>query len=364
MEFFRKNLKMMIASALLIVGLLVLGIYNVGCIKAIEAKRSSYTRTQFDYIVELPAEEELAAIKGGDGVESVYPYHLYKNLFVNHAQVKAFVSTPEYKANERIGFLGDKTLIKGSFEGDGAVIDEKAAEVLGAGVGDSVSFVWGTGTDRKTVSQKVKAVCLACSYNLYTDGIVLLDYTAEMKSVYDIGNETYVFTGAFVKANGAGCLSTLRSALDANKNIEAKADLYETNAKNKTDRLEKRVKTIDTGVALATAIFYSALGALFIVVNRNGDIAERDGGVARRKMFSGYVVGNSVCAAAVTAVTFVVLLIAGISSHFIGNAIGTVLALSLPALVAIPVTFAVAKVYTDKLYANNLKNNENESLRG
>lgn len=363
MEIFKKNLKTVITSIILIIGIIALGIYNVECVKVIEAKRSSYTRTEFDYIVELPSETELAAIKNGDGVASVYPYHLYTNLFAKGKGVKAFVSTAEYEANEKIGFLGNGTLIKGSFDGDGAVIDETAAKVLNAGVGGTISFVWGTGSGRKTITQKVKAICLACSYDLYTDGIVLLDYTDEMKRSYDIKNETYVFTGAFVKAENDGCLLTLKSVMDKNRNVEAKADLYETNAKHKTDNLEQRVNTINIGVALAIAVFYSALSAMFIVINRRSDETERDGGVAKQKMFSGYMIGGSVCAAAVTVITFAVLLVAGILTHFIDAAIGTVLALSLPAVVAIPVTWLVSKFYTDKLYANRSRQDESESLR-
>lgn len=364
MEILKKNLKVIITSVLLIAGILALGIYNIESVKVVEAKRSSYTRTEFDYIVEMPSESELAAIENGDGVASVYPYHLFTNLFLKGKGVSAFVSTAQYKANEKIGFLGDKTLIKGSFDGDGAVIDEKAAEVLNATVGDTVSFVWGTGSGRKTVNQKVKAVCLACSYNLYTDGIVLLDYTADMRAAYDIKNATPVYTGAFVKADGDGCYATLKSAVGASRNVESKAELYEVNAKHKTARLEKRVKTVNTGVAIAIAVFYSAIIALFIVINRASDKTERDSGVAKKKLFSSYAVGGSVCAASVTVITFAVLVIVGYLSHFIGAALGTVLALSLPALVAIPVTLAVSKVYTDKLYANYSKQEESESLRG
>ena len=364
MEILKKNLKVIITSVLLIAGILALGIYNIESVKVVEAKRSSYTRTEFDYIIEMPAESELIAIENGDGVASVYPYHLFTNLFLKGKGVSAFVSTAQYKANEKIGFLGDKTLIKGSFDGDGAVIDETAAEVLNATVGDTVSFIWGTGSGRKTVNQKVKAVCLACSYNLYTDGIVLLDYTADMRAAYDIKNATPVYTGAFVKADGNGCYATLKSAVGANRNVESKAELYEVNAKHKTARLEKRVKTVNTGVAIAIAVFYSAIIALFIVINRASDKTERDSGVAKKKLFSSYAVGGSVCAAAVTVITFAVLFIVGYLSHFIGAALGTVLALSLPALVAIPVTLAVSKVYTDKLYANYSKQEESDSLRG
>lgn len=364
MEIFKKNLKTVITSIILIIGIIALGIYNIACVKVVEAKRSSYTRTEFDYIVELPEEKELAAIEKGDGVASVYPYHLYTNLFLKGKAVKAFVSTEKYKANEKIGFLGDGTLIKGSFDGDGAVIDETAAEVLEAGVGDNISFYWGTGSGRKTVTQKVKAICLACSYELYNkDGIVLLDYTDEMKRAYDITNETYVFMGAFVKAENDNCLATLKSVMPQTRNVEAKADLYETNAKHITDKFEQRVNMINVGAALAIAIFYSALSALFIVINRRSDETERDSGVAKQKMFSGYMIGGSVCAAAVTVITFVVLLVAGILTHFIDAAIGTVLALSLPAVVAIPVTWLVSKFYTDKLYANRSRQDESESLR-
>ncbi len=363
MEIFRKNLKTIITSVILIAAIIAVGIYNVLYVKAIEAERSSYTRTEFDYIIELPTEDKLAEIEKGDGVESVYPFHLYTNLFVKSKGVKAFVSTEKYEANEKIGFLGDGTLIEGSFKGEGAVLDEKAADLLDAGVGDTVSFYWGTGSGRKTVTQKVKAICLSCSYKLYTDGVVLLDYTDEMLKIYDIKKEEYVFTGAFVKADGDGCLATLKSVMGQNKNVESKADLYEVNAKSKTDRAEKRVNTINIGVALAIAIFYSALSAMFIVINRRSDETERDSGVTQQKMFSGYMIGGSVCAAAVTAVTFVVLLVAGILTHFIDAAIGTVLALSLPALVAIPVTWLVSKGYTDKLYANRSRQNESESFR-
>lgn len=363
MEIFKKNLKTVITSVILIIGIIALGIYNVTYVKLIEAKRSSYTRTEFDYIVELPSETELDAIEKGDGVASVYPYHLYTNLFAKGKAVKAFVSTAEYEANEKIGFLGDRTLIKGSFDGDGAVIDENAAEVLGAGVGDNISFYWGTGSGRKTITQKVKAICLACSYELYTDGLVLLDYTDEMKRAYDFTKENPVFMGAFVKAENDDCLATLKTVMGQNRNVEAKADLYETNAKHKTDKFEQRVNMINVGAALAIAIFYSALSALFIVINRRSDETERDSGVAKQKMFSGYMIGGSICAAAVTVITFSVLLVAGILTHFIDAAIGTVLALSLPAIVAIPVTWLVSKFYTDKLYANRSRQDESESLR-
>ena len=364
MEFLKKNLKPIITSVILIVGILAIGIYNEMCVQIIEAKRSSYIRTDFDYIIELPSEAEVAAIDGGSGVESIYPFHLYANLFAGNTAVKAFVSTSEYGKNERIGFVGYKTLIKGSFDGEGAVLDEKAASALGATVGDTVSFVWGTGSGRKTVMQSVKAVCLACSYNLYTDGIVLLDYTDEMKSSSDIKDEKYVFTGAFVISNGAECYATIKETLDVNKNIEAKADIYEVNAKSKTDRLEKQVNSINIGVAFAIAIFYSSLNVLFIVINRNGDKTERDGGVEKQKMFKSYFVGASVCAAVVTVITFAVLLIFGITTHFIAEALGTVLALSLPALVAIPVAGVTAKLYTDRLYANRSKEADIPSLRG
>lgn len=363
MEILKKNLKVIITSVILIAAIIALGIYNIESVAVVEAKRSSYTRTEFDYIIEMPSAQELSAIENGDGVASVYPYHLYTNLFVKNKGVKAFVSTAEYRANERIGFLGDKTLVSGSFDGDGAVIDEKAAELLGVEVGDTISFVWGTGSGRKTVSQTVKAVCLACSYNLYTDGIVLLDYTADMKAAYDIKNETYVYTGAFVKANGESCRATLASALGANKNVESKAELYEVNAKRKTERMERRTNTVNIAVAVAIAVFYSAIIALFIVINRAGDKTERGSGVAKQKMFSAYAIGGSVCAAAVTVITFAVLFVIGLTSHFIDAALSTVLLLSLPSLVAVPVTLAVSKAYTDKLYAN-YATDEKESLRG
>lgn len=371
MDFFKKNIKIIITSVILIIGIIALGVYNLKCVKAIESKRSSYTRTEFDFKIENPSIEQLDEIKNSDTVESVYPYHLCTNIFTESNKPVAFVSTPDYKGNERIGFLGDGTLIKGSFDGEGAVLDEKASEVLGAGVGDTVSFKWGS----KQFEQKVKAVCLSYSYHIkeYENGIALLDYTSEMKAALDIlGEGERAYTGAFVKAKGSvsACGSLLRSVLveniadDNTKTIENKLDRYDVYAKSKTDRLEKQVNSINIGVAFAIAIFYSALNVLFIVINRNGDKTERDGGVEKQKMFKSYFVGASVCAAAVTVITFAVLLIFGITTHFIAEALGTVLALSLPALVAIPVAGITAKLYTDRLYANRSKEADIPSLRG
>lgn len=361
MEIIKKNIKNIVVAVLLLITLIAVGIYNLQYVKAIEQKRSSYLRTEFDYIVEMPTDEELGRIKADASVESVYPFHLYTNLFTassKASKIKAFVSTDAYKGDETIGFLGNGTLIKGSFDGAGAVLDEKAASVLGVGVGDKISFLWGTGASRKTFTQKVKAVCLACSYNMYTDGVVLLDYTSEMIAAYDIE----IFTGAFVKANDASCLSKLRSIVDTYKNIDVKESLYEANAKHKTDVFESQVNATNLGLIFAVAILYSGLNALFIVINKKNDEAERDSGLDKQKMFSSYAIGGISCAVAVAIISFVTLLIFGISTHFIDVGIKTVLALSLPALVSVPVVYIVAKAYTNKLYANHSKE-QTEHLR-
>ena len=361
MEFLKKNLKIIITSVIFIAAIIVLGIYNIECVQAIEAKRSSYTRTEFDYKLSILDETQLSSIEDSDTVESVYPYHLFTNLFPKSKKTVAFVSAPEYKKSERIGFLGDKTLIKGSFDGEGAVIDEAAATELGVKIGDEISFAWG----EEQLTQKVKGICLSYSYDLkdYRYGLVLLDYTSEMQAAYDIKTATIPYTGAFVKAASDGCYAFLKRALGL-EDVEDKAEHYEINAKSKTDKLEKQVISINIGAAFGIAIFYSALSVLFILINKRSDEAERDGGLTKKKMFGAYLAGGSVCAAAVAAITFVVLLIFGITTHFIAEAIGTVLALSLPALVAIPAVYITAKIYTDRLYANRSKEVGSSSLRG
>lgn len=393
--FLRYYLKYIILAAVFIVAIAVVGVMNVGNIEKSEEKKSSYTRTMFDYYISSPDKKQVEEIESSASVDRVFPFYAFKNAFPekNSAKEVMLLASDDMDDSE-ISLITTKTCISGKYDKNGAMLDNLAAQRLGVKVGDKISFTVGL----KRFTLNVSGIYLTSTYGTLAKGIVLVDFTDEMKSTLN----PVAYGGAFITANDKAGVSLLLKDYAGEGNValtyEQFVDLrcgtkpptkteaefeaecrakYEDYRKDELDKArrggaqvavkeeaytlikdmvettERGVENINLTVAVASGVLFLILNIVFTVTNRKNDLLRRDDGMRYIVMAGLYSLTSLVTAAVIAAAGFGFIYMAAAKTFFLAECMKTALYCSLPVLIAAPVVIAFVFIYLSRMYANS-----------
>ncbi len=391
-RFLIDAIKYAILAAVFIAALAVIGIMNINDIAEVEGKKSSYTRTQFDYFISSPDKNQVDDIESDDSVGRVFPYYALSSAFTSAKDI--FLLLSDDMDDYSISLFTEETCISGGFDKDGVMLDNLAAEKLGVKVGDSLSFtILGT-----KITRKVSGIYLTSTYGMLTKGIALADFSSDIQAVY----APSAYSAAFLTANdvqgveallkdyvGEGnmlsyddyvtanctkppyqsdeeyeaecrekyeeyrekCLADLRKG---DTQVAAKADSYAL-VKDQIETTESKIDTLTLWTAIACLILYVILNVIFVVAGRKNDLIRCDEGMRALRMFFGYVLYMALTSVVVAAVTFGILFIKAASTFFAAACTKLILYFTLPVIIALPLLIIFALIYVGSIYSNSAR---------
>jgi hypothetical protein len=392
-NFLKYYLKYIILAIVATVALVICGFYNLNRIVEVEEKKSSYTRTQFDLFISSPDKAQVAEIEGYGSVDKVFPFYAMSSAFSGSKQKEAiFLLMSDDMSNYDISVFTEKTCVEGEFNKDGIMLDEAAADLLGAKVGDSVTFAIGGRSITKTVS----GLYLTSTYGTLTTGLALVDFSAEISALYTPkaysaafittsdksaaktaladyvgeGNVAYTYE-EYVKvkcskkpnqtdeAYEAECKEKyaayreeiLASVKKGGNQVADKDDAYQL-VKDKIATTEESIQSLTSTVSIAVLIVFALIGIIFVITNIGNDRILRDEGMSAVVMILGYLVINLLTAGVTAGATFGLLYMLGSQTFFMDVFLKTALYFALPVVFSVPVILIFVILYVWRLYAN------------
>ena len=138
--FCKRYLKYILLAAAFAAVLCILGTFTLQDIAETEARKSSYTRTEFDFFISSPDSKQAESIENNPSVGALFPYCALSNAFAESSAAEVFLLLSDDMQDASISLFGEKLLVEGEFDENGAMLDLLAAEKLGVSVGDTVSF--------------------------------------------------------------------------------------------------------------------------------------------------------------------------------------------------------------------------------
>lgn len=395
--FLKYYLKYIILTVVFVVVLIAVGAVNINKIVDVEGQKSSYTRTQFDYFISSPDKNQVAEIEKSDAVDKVFPYYALNNAFIGSSAAKEiFLLLSDDMDDYSISLLTEETCVLGSYDENGAMLDNYAADVLGVKVGDSVTFnILG-----KKVDKTVSAIYLTSTYGVLTKGIVLVNLSDEIKAVYSPRS----YSAAFITANDVEGVKTLlkdyvgegnvalsfeqyvaincgtkppyqsqedydaecqakyetyrtgilQSALTGGAQVAAKADSYAL-LQDRIETTENSIYSLTLLTSIAAAIVFILVNVIFTVTNRYNDRIRCDDGMQFLRMFGGYALITVISVVIIAILTFGILYAVALQSFFADICLKTILYFSSSTVVACPVVILSALIYVKILYSSSAK---------
>ena len=378
-------LKNIVLAVILVAMLVILGATAVSSISDMELRKSTYTRTEFDFHIAAPDAAQVGEIAKSEAVKTVFPYYAYKKAFGNTNEITLMASDEMDKLGASV--LSEGMLIEGSFNGDGAMLDKTAADILGVKVGDTISF----NLLGKRITKTVAAIYLPSTFAIMEKGVVAVSLSADMQKPAAYG-------GAFIVTNDRGAVAELLSdyvgegnvALTYEQYVEVQCGdkmpgqsdaEYEAECRQKyadyrnsvlesakmgggqvTDKLdaysllkeqilttEKNTKTRMILAAVAAFAIFAIVGSLSIVTNAKNDSIDIGEGLDGWKMLKNYALSSTITAAFVAAVTGLSVFLIASATYFASECTFIVTSTALPVLAGIPVVVLVAFLYVHNL---------------
>lgn len=385
MTYLKAYLKNIVLAVLLAAMLIAIGATAVSSISDMELRKSTYTRTEFDFHIAAPDAAQVSEIVQSGAVKTIFPYYAYKKAFGNTNEILLMVSDEMDKLGASV--LSEDMLIEGSFNGDGAMLDKTAADTLGVKVGDTVSFT----IRGKRITKTVSAIYLPSTFAIMEKGVVAVSLSADMAKPAAYG-------GAFIVAGDRSAVATLLSDYVGEGNVALTyeqyvsvhcgtqkptqtAEEYEAECKQKyadyrngvlesakrgggqvTDKLEaysllkekiltteKNTKTLMILAAFAAFAVFSIVGSLAIVTNAKNDRIDIEQGVDGWRMLKNYALSSVLTAVFVAAVTGLTVFLIASGTYFASECAFVVTSTALPVLAGIPVVICFAFLYIHNL---------------
>ena len=386
----KKYVKYAILGAVMAVALIAVGLHAIRTVTEIELKKSSYTRTLFDLHIAAPSVSQLDALEKEGATDTVFPYYAYKKAF-SKDEITLLVSDRMEDAS--VSILGEGTLIEGAFDKEGVMLDKTAADALGVGVGDALSFrLLG-----KQYTKTVAAIYLPSTLAIMEEGVVLVSAEDGMLGAA----APLAYSGAFISSHDRTVTAAYLSDYAGEGNVALSYEQYVALKCNRTpgqsdedykaacetayadyrdgiltsvkksggqviDKqeayalIEEQILTRAKGLerltllcAIAAFFVFLAVSLIFAIGNAQNDRILRDHGIGMAKMLSGYLLTASLTAAATVACTLSVLFAVAAGGYFLASCTAPILLLSLPVLAAlIPAAFGLM-LYTKQLYKSS-----------
>lgn len=385
MKAYLKNAVLFVIMAAV---LILIGVSALNTVTEIELAKSTYTRTLFDFHISAPSKAQIEDIVKNGDVESVFPYYAYKKAFSNDKIALLISDMPE---GSSASVLTDGTLIEGEADTGGAMLDKTAADALGVGVGDTVSF----NLLGKRYTKTVSAIYLPSTLAIMDDGIVTVYDDGEMLKA----NTPTAYGGAFIVSDDKDATAAYLNGYAGDGNVALSYEQYvaincATKLPTETDdeylaecqrkyesyreaalasarksggqvvdkleaysmveskllTRESRLRTLTTLSMIGAFAIFSAILIIFTVSGADNDRVKRDAGIGAKRMLCEYSIAAAITGALVSLITLSVLLIIASGGFFLKDSVPFILKLSLPTLAAVLPTVAAYTLYVRKLY--------------
>ncbi len=349
--FLRYYLKYIILAIVFIGAIAAAGIINVGKIVEVEEKKSSYTRTQFDFYISSPSPQQVEDIEGDPSVDKVFPFYAFSNAFPNKNSAReVWLLASDDMDDSGISLITQKTCIEGGYDKTGAMLDNLAAQRLGVGVGDKLSFT----LMNKVFTFNVAGIYLTSTFGTLKKGIVLINFTDEMKNALKPAN----YGGAFITAKDKEGVTELLKDYIGEGSGSSKGQVADKEddfalIKDNVESTERGINTLNISVAIASGVLFLILNIVFTVTNRKNDLLRRDDGMRYIVMAGLYALTSLITAAVIAGAGFGIIYLAAAKTFFAADCIKTALYCTLPVLIAAPVVIAFVFIYLGRMYANS-----------
>lgn len=392
---FRKYAIIIISALVACTIVIAAGISAVSKRAEAENRQSSYKLTEFDYVLQSPSAEQVATFKNTEGISGVFACYgfgmsLRGKKSAEMDYVFACVGLEDYE----VSLFSPATCVEGGADADGIMLDERAAENLGVGLGDTVTFsLAGYG-----YSRKVAGIYLASTYrDMDSKGIALVSVTQEALDKFPV---KVAYTHAFVAASDtekceaalAGYKpygrmqseddyvaeykslnkkpanlteeewtdSILAAYADYKENFEKgeypqavqrKAD-YMADVADRVESTVNAANSLAAAAGAASAALLSVLGVISIILNKKNDLLRRSHGEEKPKMLGGYIAAHGVCTVLATVLSFAALAVTGTLARQFAACLPVALTASLPMLISIVPAAVAAYIYVNKIYSS------------
>jgi hypothetical protein len=148
--------------------------YNI--YQQIEQSESSYTRTSYDFILGKPSFEQIDDYNTrSETIKSKAAYNFYGPISKQNTTKTLFLLGVQDYLNLDVTFFSDERMVSGTVNKDGILLDQKAANILGASIGDTLTF----SIQNLLYSLEVSAIYQTNTFYL-TSGIAMFVMTDEL----------------------------------------------------------------------------------------------------------------------------------------------------------------------------------------
>lgn len=172
------------------------------------SKNSLYLNSDIDYQIPNPSVDQLKDINSEPFIDETFGYYLTKTDFNGSKSAKVNLIMSDCMGNLDFTMFNQKTLISDSSTASEnyAYLDETAALSMNVKVGDTIN----TTIAGSKVGFLVNRVYAANA--LFTEGIVLVNFSGNIKNIYEANVSSKSYSGAFIKAsNVSECSEFLKS---------------------------------------------------------------------------------------------------------------------------------------------------------
>ncbi len=175
--------KYFILSLVSITLLLVVGMITMNNQVTIEDRKSSYTLTKFDYLINgLSQAQEKEYSENTDVIKGVFPVINFDITFqsVENRTISMSIFASDKMEQFDYGLFNNDLLLEGSYNKNEIMIDKKFQENLGLSLGESLSFkIMG-----HTITKTVSAIYRASTYKGLDGGIGVIELTEDIIKLY------------------------------------------------------------------------------------------------------------------------------------------------------------------------------------
>ena len=165
-------------------------------ITRIEQENKIYLNSEIDYQIPNPSKDQLNEIRNKSFVSDTFGYYLSKTTIKSAKTAKVNLIMSDNLDNLNMTMYNQKTLLKSIPNVEKyAYIDKTVANLLEVDCGDDIIVIVANNELKFTICAIYE------SNSLFSDGSVLVDFSGEIKSVYEANVSSNSYSGAFIKTN-------------------------------------------------------------------------------------------------------------------------------------------------------------------
>lgn len=163
----------------------------------VKEENSIYVNSEIDYQVPNPSIEQLSEIKNQAFVDDVFGYYLTKTSVTGNNSAKVNIIMSDTMSSLPFTMYNEKNKIE-SVEKNKitkyAFIDKIAADSLKVSAGDNITFF---------IAGNPLTFCVStiyCANPLFKEGSIVLEFTGEIRDIYNANVSSNGYSAAFIKA--------------------------------------------------------------------------------------------------------------------------------------------------------------------